>query len=147
MIHSNKAEALIKASESRRNTAYPDPRTGGDPWTIGYGHTGPEVHKDLVWSDDKVAAALDSDLARFDREVSTLIGNRPTTQSQFDALIDFAFNLGTAALGKSTLLKLHNLGDYGGAAKEFARWNKAKGKVMTGLTIRRAAEASLYRSK
>lgn len=147
MSHSHNAVSLIKTSEGKRNTAYPDPRTGGEPWTIGYGHTGPEVHKGLVWTDEQVDAALQSDLQRFDKEVSALVGNRPTTQNQFDALVDFAFNLGTTALSKSTLLKLHNLGDFEGAAKEFARWNKAKGKVMTGLTARRSAEAALYRMK
>lgn len=146
MIHSNKAVALIKASEGKQNKAYPDPASGGAPWTIGYGHTGPEVRKGLVWTDEQVDAALNADIAKFAKEVTALIGNRPTTQNQFDALVDLAFNLGSAALAKSTLMKLHNLGDFDGASDEFARWNKAGGKPMRGLTTRRASEAALYRS-
>ena len=59
-------------------------------------------------------------------------------------MVCFAYNCGVANLKSSTLLRKHKAGDYAGAAKEFARWNKAAGKVMAGLTRRRAAEAALY---
>lgn len=147
MIHSQNAVDLIKVSEGKRNKAYPDPASGGDPWTIGYGHTGPEVHEGLVWTDEQCLTALNADLLKFDKQVSACIGDRPTTQNQFDAFVDFAYNLGSAALAKSTLLKLHNLGDFAGASDEFARWNRAGGRPMPGLTKRRAAETALYRSK
>ena len=62
---------------------------------------------------------------------------------QFDALVSFHYN--TGAIGRATLTKLHRAGDYGGAARQFARWNRAGGRVMVGLTRRRAAEAALYR--
>lgn len=68
------------------------------------------------------------------------------SQGQFDAMVSFAFNCGEAALRSSTLLKKHLSRDYAGAAKEFARWNKAGGKVLPGLVKRRAAEAALYMS-
>jgi len=68
------------------------------------------------------------------------------TQGQFDALVSFAFNLGIGALAKSTLLKKHLVGDYAGAAREFAKWKFGGGKVLAGLVKRRAAEARLYRS-
>ena len=68
------------------------------------------------------------------------------TQSQFDALVSFAFNVGVNALKRSTLVRKHMEGDHEGAANEFARWNKAAGRVLAGLTRRRAAEAKLYRS-
>jgi lysozyme len=66
------------------------------------------------------------------------------SQSQFDAIVSFAFNVGEQALAKSTLLKKHLAGDYAGAAKEFARWTRGGGKVLAGLVKRRAAEAALY---
>jgi len=124
--------------------AYPDPATGGDPWTIGWGSTGPEIRKGVVWTqqqcDDRFAEHLDE----FARKVSNLLGDTPTTQCQFDAMVSFAYNLGVGNLSSSTLLKKHRAGDYEGAAAEFARWNKAAGKVLPGLTRRRTAEAALY---
>jgi lysozyme len=67
-----------------------------------------------------------------------------TTQSQFDALVSFAYNVGLSALNDSTLLRLHKAGDYAGAKAQFARWDKNDGKVIKGLARRRAAEAALY---
>ena len=147
MTHSDAARDLIAAFEGRRHQAYPDPATGGAPWTIGIGHTGPEVHKGLTWDDARIDAALDADLRHFDEGVAMLIGAAPTAQNEFDALVSFAFNLGLGNLGKSTLLSSHKAGDKAGAAIEFARWNRAGGRPMTGLTRRRAAEATLYRGR
>ncbi len=147
MNHSKAARDLISTFEGRRAQAYPDPASGSDPWTIGVGHTGPEVHQGLVWDDAQIDAALDADLRRFDDGVTALIGAAPTTQNQFDALVSFAFNEGLGNLGKSTLISRHRVGDYAGAAVEFAKWNRAGSKIMPGLTKRRAAEAALYRTR
>ena len=147
MTHSDAARDLIAAFEGRRPQAYPDPATGGAPWTSGIGPTGPEVHKGLAWDDARIDAALDADLKHFDAGVAALIGAAPTAQNEFDALVSFAFNLGLGNLGKSTLLSSHKAGDKAGAAIEFARWNRAGGRPMTGLTRRRAAEATLYRGR
>jgi lysozyme len=65
-------------------------------------------------------------------------------QSQFDAMVDFVFNLGCAAFGQSTLLRMVNAGDFAGAAGQFLRWNKAGGKVLAGLTKRRQGEMALF---
>jgi lysozyme len=70
----------------------------------------------------------------------------PVTDNQFAALVSFAFNLGTNNLRNSTLLRKLNARDYDGAALEFAKWNKAGGKVLRGLTRRREAEAMLFRT-
>ena len=56
----------IAAFEGRRSQAYPDPLTGGAPWTIGCGHTGPDVHEGACWSDDQIDAALRSDVDKAD---------------------------------------------------------------------------------
>lgn len=124
--------------------AYPDPATGGDPWTIGWGSTGPEIKKGVVWSQKQCDDRFTAHLGEFAEKVDRLLGGAPTTQHQFDAMVSFAYNVGPANLAASTLLKKHKVKDYSGAAAEFARWNKANKKVMAGLTRRRAAEAALY---
>ncbi len=146
MIHSDAARDLIITFEGRRDHAYPDPATGGEPWTIGVGHTGPGVHRGTVWDDARIDAVLDADLKRFDEGVTALLESAPTAQHEFDALVCFAFNLGLGSLARSSLLRRHKAGDFEGAATEFAKWNKARGETMPGLTRRRAAEAALYRT-
>jgi lysozyme len=126
--------------------AYPDPGSGGDPWTIGWGSTGPDIRRGTIWTQDQADRRFIEHLNEFADEVEALVEGVPTTQHQFDALVSFAYNLGSQRLADSTLLKLHRAGNYPGAAAQFARWNKAGGRVMAGLTRRRAAEAKLYMS-
>ncbi|MFS2110986.1 lysozyme [Sphingomonas sp. Sphisp140] len=125
--------------------AYPDPGTGGEPWTIGWGSTGSDITESTVWTQAQCDARLQSSLTSFSAQVSSLLeGGAPTSQNQFDALVDFAYNLGVGNLSSSTLLKLHKQGDYAGAAAQFPLWDHADGKVMPGLQKRRAAEQTLY---
>lgn len=140
---SPKGVKLIKDFEGVRLTAYPDPATGGEPWTIGVGRAHGVSRGDRI-TPDQAEAFLREDLRRFERAVARLAPK--TNQNQFDALVSFSFNVGEGNLEKSTLLKKHNAGDYAGAKAEFQKWNKAAGKVMAGLTRRRAAEAELYGS-
>jgi GH24 family phage-related lysozyme (muramidase) len=126
--------------------AYPDPGTGGDPWTIGWGTTGPDVKKGVNWTQQQCDDRFTQDLTKFAQSVAKLIGAAATTQHQFDAMVSFAYNVGIGNLTKSSLLKLHKAGDFAGAANEFAKWNKANHKVMKGLTRRRAAEEALYKT-
>jgi lysozyme len=142
---SGRGIALIEQVEGCRLTAYPDPGTDRDPWTIGTGHTGPDVHPGLVITQAQADALLRQDLARFEQGVAALVAGHPTTQGQFDALVSFAFNVGLRALGGSTLIRLHNEGMYGAAAREFGKWTHAAGRELPGLVTRRAAEAALYR--
>ena len=123
--------------------AYPDPGTGGAPWTIGWGATGAEIGPGTVWTREQCDARLAADLARFEREVHRAIGPAPTGQNQFDALVSFHYN--TGAIARATLTRLHKASEFEAAAREFARWNRAGGRVLAGLTRRRAAEAALYR--
>ena len=140
---SDKGLALIKSFEGCRLQAYPDPGTGGHPWTIGYGHTGPEVTQDLTINQQEADEYLAQDVINFEQCVEqTLIVE--VTQDQFDALVCFAFNVGCKALAGSTLLRLLNAGDSQGASSQFLRWNKAGGRVMAGLTRRREAERNLF---
>jgi hypothetical protein len=131
--------------------AYPDPGTGGEPWTIGWGATGRDhVHggrigPGTVWTQGQCDARLTDDLARYAADVAAALGDAPTTQAQFDALVSFHYN--TGAIARATLTKKHIAGDYDGAASEFARWNRAGGRMLKGLVRRRAAEAELYQSR
>jgi len=77
-------------------------------------------------------------------KVSEYIGNIPTSQDQFDAMVSLAYNIGTGAFSKSTLLKKHLERNYGLASNEFPKWNKAGGQVVPGLVNRRAKEQELY---
>lgn len=136
---------LIKSSEGLRLTAYPDPATGGEPWTIGYGTTR-GVKPGMKITATQAEEYLKTDVGRFEPELARLV-KVPLTQHQWDALMCFVYNLGSANLASSTLLKLLNAGDYARAADQFPRWNKAAGKEMPGLTKRRAAEQALFLSK
>lgn len=138
--------AVLKHFESCSLSAYPDPATGGAPWTIGWGHTGPEVVPGLVWTQSKADAQLLVDLSARELTVSCAVTG-DVDQGQFDALVDFVYNLGAGNFEGSTLLKLVNAGDMAGAAAQFSRWNRAAGNPMRGLTRRRAAEAALFAGK
>lgn len=146
-----KGRALIKEFEGchklrpdGRFSAYPDPASGGDPWTIGWGSTGPDITPGTVWTQEQCDARFDVDVQKFAAKVSELIGDIPTTPGQFGALVSFAYNVGAGNLASSTLLRKHKAGNHMGAAAEFAKWNRAAGRVMAGLTRRRAAERVLY---
>lgn len=146
MTPSKACADLVKSFEGCVLKAYPDPATGGDPWTIGVGATGPGIAKGVVWTQEQADDRLMADLARFGRGVWNAIGEKETTQNRFDALVGFSFNVGLGNLLNSTLLRMHNKGDYAGAAEQFLRWDKAAGKRMKGLTRRRQAERALYLS-
>ena len=142
--------ALIKRFEgcARRRgngmiAAYPDPASGGDPWTIGWGATGAGIGPGTVWSQAQCDARLEADLERYAAEVAAALGGAPTHQLQFDAMVSFHYN--TGAIRRATLTRRHKAGDYAVAQAEFARWNRAAGQVMRGLVRRRDAEAALYK--
>lgn len=135
---------LIKQFEGYSSKAYPDPATGREPWTIGYGTT-KGVKPGMVVTAEQAEKMLRDDVAKFESGVSSLI-TAPTTQGQFDAMVSLAYNIGLGNFGKSTLLKKHNARCYTCAADQFRVWNRANGKVMNGLTKRRAAEREVYMS-
>jgi lysozyme len=139
---SERGLAIIREFEGLRLRAYPDPASGGEPYTLGYGHTLDVDPGDNCTLEEAEQWLLD-DCA--DAEVAILRHVKvPLSQGQLDALISFVFNLGAGNFAKSTLLRKLNAGDYVGAWQEFPRWNKAAGKVMPGLSRRRAAEAKLF---
>jgi len=143
-------EGCARLRPDGRYEAYPDPGTGGEPWTIGWGSTRNGLHgfvnRNTVWTKRQCDERFADDLRRvYVPEVLRALNGAPVTQGQLDALVSFHYN--TGAIARSTLLRRHRAGDYAGAANEFARWNRAGGQVLRGLTRRRAAEAKLYRGE
>lgn len=149
-----KGEALIKQWEGYatdlgdgRVKAYPDPATGGDPYTIGWGSTGRDIVKGTVWSRAQADARFREHVAQFAAGVTEALDGSPTTQDQFDAMVSLAYNVGIGNFTSSTLLKKHKAGDYAGAADQFGVWIYANGKKMQGLVNRRAEERRLYEGR
>lgn len=124
MKTSDLGRQLLEEREDRRHSAYQDTR---GIWTIGVGHTGPEVCAGLVWSDAQIDAAFAKDLARFEAAVDASV-KVPLTQNQFDALVSFSHNCGEWALrtgdhgGPCSILRALNAGDYAAAAAAFNNW-------------------------
>ena len=110
--------------------------------TIGYGCT-EGIRAGEVWTHAQAQERFRTELAKHEAAVVRMV-TVETSQSQFDALVSFSYNCGTGALGKSTLLRKLNAGDYEGAARAFASWIKGGGKVLPGLVRRRAAEAAMF---
>lgn len=138
MRTSPKGIALIKQFEGWRGTAYQDVV---GVWTIGYGFTKGVQAGDRM-TREQGEARLREELQDYEQAVAAAAG--ACSQSQFDALVCFAWNVGIAGMRGSSVIKAHRRGDFQAAARAFALWNKAGGKVWPGLTRRRAAEAALY---
>lgn len=141
-------EGCARKRPDGRFEAYPDPGTGGDPWTIGWGATGPchvtggHIAPGTIWTRAECDVRLEADLVRYAADVARALGDCPTGQHQFDALVSFHYN--TGAIARATLTKLHKAGDHAGAAAEFGKWVNAGGRRLAGLVRRREAEAALY---
>jgi lysozyme len=137
---SNRGINLIKNFEGLRLWAY---KCSGGVWTIGYGHTGPDVKQgDFISLKDADLLFL-RDLERFEKAVNKFV-KVPISQNQFDALVSFSFNVGIEAFKTSTLLILLNKGLFEEVPFQFERWNKAGGFTVLGLIRRRQAESNLF---
>jgi lysozyme len=131
---------LIKRNEGCRLEAYQD---SVSVWTIGYGHTGPDVSEGLRITQEQAEELLRKDLERFQDGIDDAIGG-DTSDNQYGAMVSLAFNIGLGNLRHSSVLRLHNAGDKAGAADAFLLWNKAGGRVLSGLDRRRQEERTLY---
>jgi len=132
-------------------------------WTEGYGHV--IIHngrmlegienKELAYqlstikTEEQAIETLLNDLVRYEDSVKTYV-KITLTQNQFDALVSFTYNVGKGNFRGSTLLKklnkvvVSNNKSLNEVATEFLKWNKSKGKVLKGLTLRRIAEKDLF---
>lgn len=131
--------ALIKRHEQCRLKAYKDPV---GIWTIGWGHTGPDVIEGLEITQAQADALLAADLARFDEAITDKCPE--ASDLQHDAMCSLAFNVGIGAFQKSSVARLHNAGRYSEACQAFSLWNKAGGRVLIELVHRRAEESAMY---
>ncbi|MEO1657273.1 MAG: glycoside hydrolase family protein [Pseudomonadota bacterium] len=116
-------------------------------WTIGYGHTSlagpPEVGPGLTITAQEAEEILRRDLKPYETFVHESV-SVPLSQNMFDALVMLAYSIGTNGFRRSTMLKRLNNYDYEGAVEALQWWNKANGRVVSGLTRRREAEATLF---
>lgn len=135
---------LIKSFEGLRLDAYPDPATGGEPWTIGYGSTR-DVVPGMTITQEEADERLRADVATFEECVERAVGQH-VNENEFAACVSLAFNIGCTNFRTSTLANLLRQGRNEEAAHQFVRWNRAAGKVMAGLTRRREAERDLFLS-
>ena len=135
---------LICNFEGKRLAAYDD---GVGVWTIGFGTTvypnGIKVKKGDTCTEAQAKAYMAHDLKKFESAVNNEV-KIPLNQNQFDALVSLAYNIGTNAFSKSTLVKKLNANDIRGAADQFDVWVNAGGKRMQGLVNRRAREKALF---
>jgi lysozyme len=153
VIFSPACVELTKRFEGCKLTAYPDPGTGGAPWTIGWGHTF-GVRAGMKVDQQQADMWLMEDLTNA-AEVVALWVKSSLTQPQFDSLVDFVFNVGPGLVGHrdgfvwlkggghSTLLRMLNSGYYDLAAEQFLRWNQPP---LAGILSRRHAERDLFLS-
>ena len=139
-------EGLARRRADGLVQAYPDPGSGGAPWTIGYGSTGPGITPHTVWTMQQCEDALDHHveyflrgLFKFSPKIQTALPRR------IAAVTSWVYNCGLGNYRVSTFKKRVDAGDWDGAADQCMLWNKAAGRVLPGLTRRRAAEAAFMR--
>ena len=139
MTYSKTGIQLTERFEGCRLAAYPD--TGG-VWTIGYGHTH-GVHEGMTCTREQAEAWLREDIQAAADAVNRLVSVL-LKQSEFDALVDFVFNLGSGAFARSTMLEDLNAGNFAAAALQFPLWDRDAGRVLAGLLHRRLAEEAEF---
>lgn len=135
------AISFIGGAEGLRQTAYPDPATRGNPWTICYGHTG-HVTPGEKASLAECKSLLITDLGTADREIEACI-HVPMTDARYVAVLSLAYNVGGGTVCKSSVVRDLNAGNIPAACDALLLYNRAAGVVMPGLTSRRQKERAL----
>lgn len=138
------AVAVVGGAEGLRQSAYPDPATRGHPWTICYGHTGPEVtpgmRKSLEECKDLLLADLDKHAEPLERCMPAIKDAPP---GRYVAFLSISVNIGTAGVCRSSIARDFNAGRIREACNDLLKFNRAAGFVMPGLTRRRQKEREL----
>lgn len=135
----NEGLSIIKESEGLRLKAYKCP---AGVWTIGYGHTGKDVKKGMVITEEKATELLKSDIARFEKHVSAYNKIYNFTRNEFSALVSFAYNIGSIVeLTKAGTRSKEQI------ANKMLEYCHANGKKLNGLYIRRQKERRLFLKK
>jgi lysozyme len=138
------ATQFIRDREGFRLKAYPDPVSGGKPYTIAWGLTGSWVKPGLVITEKEAETRFMQTIDEFCNQIAPLL-TVELTKNQRIAILSFTYNLGIGALKKSTLLKKTNNNDKT-AANEFLKWDYADGRKIPNLTKRRQLEKALFLS-
>jgi len=152
MKASQEVRSYIKQIERLTFKAYPDPKTGGAPWTNGYGHAG--VEPNSTCSEQQAEDWFDEDIAAAEHEVDRYV-IVPVSQGQYDALVSIFYNVGPGSsfrdgIGRlengqpSTLIRKLNSLDYAGARAEFPKWCSPGSNVERGLKARRKYEVEHF---
>lgn len=142
-----KAKELLRKLEGCSLRAYLD---SASVWSIGIGHTGPEVGPTSIWSQERVEATFDRDLKRFTVGVAHLLEHAPELSDlQYSALVIFAYNVGLVALARSTLLRVVEAGHFEAVPAQIRQWIHVHDRsghlvVDPGLIKRRDAEVELW---
>ena len=139
-------EGLARLLPDGNVTSYPDPGTKGHPWTIGWGATGPDIQPGTIWTMAQCEDALDHHIEYFYVGLCKLSPTFPSASPRrIAATVSWAYNCGLGNYRVSTFKRRVDAGDWDGAATECVKWNRANGRILPGLTRRRAAEAALMR--
>lgn len=139
MTYSEAGLKLTESFEGCRLTSYQD---SGGIWTLGYGHV-QGITEGMTCTQEQAEEWLDEDIQWAERIVNQYVVVQ-LSQNQFDALVDFVFNIGSGNFVSSSLLEFLNQGSYQSAAQEFPRWDRAAGQVLPGLLRRRQAEQAMF---
>lgn len=142
------AEGFAKVVSPDTVTSYPDPATGGEPLTIGYGTTAVAINQPVTLgelisratAESYLETAINNEFLPTLRQTITV----PLTQNMIDSILSLIYNIGAGNFTKSTLRKRINAQQWCAAGDAFLVWNKAAGKVLPGLTSRRQKERSLF---
>jgi lysozyme len=129
---------LIRRFEGLRLKAYYCP---AGVLTCGYGSTGPDIKKDTVWTKEQAEDRMIKDAEGYSVAAKKLCPG--AVGDSWDALADFAYNLGGTRLAGSTLRRKYNRGDIAGAKKEIVKWVYGGGRKLPGLVLRRHIESTL----
>jgi len=136
------AAGLITKWEGERFTPYPDPATGGAPWTVCYGHTGPDVVRGRRYTRAECEALLDADMRVANASTRRCLPMPMLPQIEA-ALTSAVFNIGPRVVCGSTLQRKALANDWPGACAALDSWKYAAGRVMRGLVLRRADEKAI----
>lgn len=149
---------VIQHIEGCKLKAYPDPKTGGVPWTIGWGSTGLGIERGVTWTQAQADDRLTADVEKREAIANNAL-TVPVTQGQFDAFVDMIYNIGPGARGAkdgiimlkagvySTFMRKLLARDYDGSRDEIIKWCSPGTNVEHGLTRRRTMDQALWDGK
>jgi lysozyme len=139
---SNDLLNAIKALEGYRPVGYlPTPH---DVPTIGWGSTGSDIKVGTRWTEAQCQARFDAYNNKLANQLTSALEGTKTTQHQFDAMFDLAYNIGIGHFLTSSVLRDHRAKNYAKTSADFMMWIKQAGKVLGGLVARRKKEVAIY---